>query len=404
MNVSGNDARGAWRRVLGTVAALAAAWGLSTGGALAAGVSGEPVVIGVSGPLTGQDAQYGEQWKRGFDLALDEINGSGGIHGRPLAVDFQDSRSDPRQAVAIAQKFVADPRIAIELGDFSSATSMAASPIYQRGQLTQFGFTNSHPDFTKGGDYLWSTALSQAEEQPLLARYAVKELGFKRIAVLYLNTDWGRTSKDIFAKAVAGLGAQVVAAEGYQPTEKDFRSTLVRIGESKPDSIVLISYYADGAQIVRHAADRGGWLRVFAEIPRAGRRGRRWRLYGIELLPGGTAPRGAGVRAALSREIPCRSRFVRRACVRRADPVGRGAAPLRHDTPGRARRLRENQRRAERDLRQGTLRSADAPRRGRTHRVSGREAGAVGAMGWREAAARRALTPALNSTHVTDAS
>lgn len=88
MNVSGNDARGAWRRVLGTVAALAAAWGLSTGGALAAGVSGEPVVIGVSGPLTGQDAQYGEQWKRGFDLALDEINGSGGIHGRPLAVDF----------------------------------------------------------------------------------------------------------------------------------------------------------------------------------------------------------------------------------------------------------------------------------------------------------------------------
>ena len=155
--------------MLGTAAALAAAWGLSTGGALAAGVSGEPVVIGVSGPLTGQDAQYGEQWKRGFDLALDEINGSGGIHGRPLAVDFQDSRSDPRWAVAIAQKFVADPRIAIELGDFSSATSMAASPIYQRGQLIQFGFTNSHPDFTKGGDYLWSTALSQAEEQPLLA-------------------------------------------------------------------------------------------------------------------------------------------------------------------------------------------------------------------------------------------
>jgi len=264
MNVSENDARGAWRRVLGTVAALAAAWGLSTGAALAAGVSGEPVVVGVSGPLTGQDAQYGEQWKRGFDLALDEINGSGGIQGRPLAIDFQDSRSDPRQAVAIAQKFVADPRVVIELGDFSSATSMAASPIYQRGQLIQFGFTNSHPDFTKGGDYLWSTALSQAEEQPLLARYAVKELGFKRIAVLYLNTDWGRTSKDIFAKAATALGAQVVAAEGYQPAEKDFRSTLVRIGESKPDSIVLISYYADGAQIVRQARTSGIALPIAA--------------------------------------------------------------------------------------------------------------------------------------------
>ncbi|WP_186125434.1 ABC transporter substrate-binding protein [Burkholderia gladioli] len=247
---------GAVRRALRAVVAIAAAWGMASGSASAA-LSGEPVLVGVSGPLTGQDAQYGEQWKRGFDLAVDEINAGGGIHGRPLAYDFEDSRSDPRQAVSIAQKFVSDPRVLVELGDFSSATSMAASPIYQRGQLVQFGFTNSHPDFTKGGDYLWSTALSQAEEQPLLARYAVKELGFRRIAVLYLNTDWGRTSKDIFAKAAAEDGAQIVAAEGYQPSEKDFRSTLVRINAAKPDSIVLISYYADGAQIVRQARTAG---------------------------------------------------------------------------------------------------------------------------------------------------
>ncbi|WP_186051377.1 ABC transporter substrate-binding protein [Burkholderia gladioli] len=247
---------GAVRRALRAVVAIAAAWGMASGSASAA-LSGEPVLVGVSGPLTGQDAQYGEQWKRGFELAVDEINAGGGIHGRPLAYDFEDSRSDPRQAVSIAQKFVSDPRVLVELGDFSSATSMAASPIYQRGQLVQFGFTNSHPDFTKGGDYLWSTALSQAEEQPLLARYAVKELGFRRIAVLYLNTDWGRTSKDIFAKAAAEDGAQIVAAEGYQPSEKDFRSTLVRINAAKPDSIVLISYYADGAQIVRQARTAG---------------------------------------------------------------------------------------------------------------------------------------------------
>lgn len=253
--------RGAWRRLVRAAPVALTAWSLAIAAtpapAAAAGVSGDPYLVGVSGPLTGQDAQYGEQWKRGFDLALEQINGSGGIKGRPLAYDFEDSRSDPRQAVAIAQKFVGDPRILLELGDFSSATSMAASPIYQRGQLVQFGFTNSHPDFTKGGDYMWSTALSQAEEQPILARYAAKELGFKRIAVLYLNTDWGRTSKDIFAKAATADGAQVVAAEGYQPTDKDFRATLVRIGASKPDSLVLISYYADGAQIVRQARASG---------------------------------------------------------------------------------------------------------------------------------------------------
>ena len=45
---------------------------------------------------------------------------------------------------------------------------MAASPVYQRGKLVQFGFTNSHPDFTKGGDYMWSNSTNQAEEQPQL--------------------------------------------------------------------------------------------------------------------------------------------------------------------------------------------------------------------------------------------
>jgi len=100
---------------------------------------------------------------------------------------FEDSQSDPRQAVAIAQKFVADSRIILELGDSSSPALMAASPIYQRAGPVQFGFTNSHPDFTKGGDCMWSTSISQSDEQPKLAEYAIKDLGLSKLAVLHLN-------------------------------------------------------------------------------------------------------------------------------------------------------------------------------------------------------------------------
>lgn len=218
---------------------------------------GEPIYLGVSGPLTGPNAQYGAQWKMGFDLALDEINANGGIKGRPLAYVFEDTQSDPRQSVAVAQKFVADKKIVAELGDFASPASMAASPIYQKAKLVQFGFTNSHPDFTKGGDYMWSNSVSQADEQPLSAAYAVKRLGFKRIAVLHLNTDWGRTSKDIFNKAAKEMGAEIVATEGYLPDEKDFRSTLVRVRDAKPDGLMLISYYSDAALIARQVRQAG---------------------------------------------------------------------------------------------------------------------------------------------------
>ncbi len=219
--------------------------------------SGEPVYIGVSGPKTGLHAQYGALWVQGFDLALDKINGEGGINGRPLEYIFEDSQNDPRQTIAIAQKFIADPKIVAEAGDFSSTSSMAASPLYQRGGLVQFGFTNSHPDFTKTGDYMWSNSIPQSQEQPLYADFAVNTLGLKKIGVMYLNTDWGKTSKDLFASAAEEMGAEIVAAEGYLADEKDFRATLVRLRDAAPDGIMLESYYSDGALIVRQIRDLG---------------------------------------------------------------------------------------------------------------------------------------------------
>ncbi|MCP4560419.1 MAG: ABC transporter substrate-binding protein [Bosea sp.] len=245
------------RRALSRSVAAAFILVSATGTSFAAEPTGEPILLGVSGPLTGPNAQYGAQWKQGFDLALDQINGAGGIKGRPLRYVFEDTQSDPKQTVAVAQKFVADKRIVAELGDFASPASMAASPIYQRAGLVQFGFTNSHPAFTKPGDFIWSNSVSQADEQPLNAAYAVKRLGFKRIALLHLNTDWGRTSKDHFVAAAKELGAEVVATEGYLPEEKDFRSTLVRVRDAKPDGLFLVSYYADAALIVRQARQTG---------------------------------------------------------------------------------------------------------------------------------------------------
>lgn len=240
------------------IAALLAACVAPVAPAGQAGAADEPIYIGVSGPLTGQNARYGEQWKKGFDLALEEINSAGGINGRTVEYIFEDSQSDPKQSVIIAQKFVADPRIIVELGDFSSGASMAASQIYQRGGLVQFGFTNSHPDFTAaGGDYTWSNSVTQAQAAPALADYAVSVLGQKKLAVFYLNTDWGQTTYDLFAARATETGAEVVASEAYLAEEKDFRSALTRVRDANPDAIVLISYQADGALIVQQIRQAG---------------------------------------------------------------------------------------------------------------------------------------------------
>ena len=78
---------------------LAAAFLLGSPSAFAqTPAKGDPLFLGVSGPLTGQYAQYGAQWKKGFDLAIELANAQGGVKGRPVQYVFEDSQSDPRQS------------------------------------------------------------------------------------------------------------------------------------------------------------------------------------------------------------------------------------------------------------------------------------------------------------------
>jgi branched-chain amino acid transport system substrate-binding protein len=228
------------------------------------GSSSGDIYFGVSGPLTGPNAEYGQIWKKAFDIAVDEVNAKGGIKGRKLQIVFEDTQSDPKQSVSVAEKFVNDKRIVAEIGDFASPASMAASPIYERNGLVQYGFTNSHPDFTKGGQYMFSTAPNQADDAPFLATYTVKDLGKKKLVLLHLNTDWGKTTADLFEARAKELGAQIVYRDAYLPDEKDFKTIVTKANDAQPDGIALMSYYTDAALIAQQARQQGITVDIIA--------------------------------------------------------------------------------------------------------------------------------------------
>lgn len=214
-----------------------------------------PVVFGVSVPLTGDNAEYGAIWKRAFRLALDEANSAGGVKGRKFKVDLQDSGADPKQAVTIAEKFASDKRVIAELGDFASPASMAASSVYERARLVQFGITNSHPDFTKGGEYMWSNATSQEDsakaQQTLAHQYGDRQ------AVLYLDTDWGKTVWKIYQANAEKHADTITHSSGFLSGSTDFRPMLIKARASKPDVLAIIGYYKDAALITQQARSVG---------------------------------------------------------------------------------------------------------------------------------------------------
>jgi len=223
----------------------------ASGATASSSSSASTVYFGVSAAVTGQYAQYGEQFKKAFDLAVEETNDNGGIDGHPVAIKYEDSQSDPKQSVAVAQKFVGDDSISLVFGDYSSAASIPASPIYTAGKLLQYGFNNSNPNFTaKGSDYQWSTSITTSASYEWTADY-IKDQGVKSVGVTYLNTaDWGIPAFNAFKAEADKIGLTITDAEAVLDTSDDYRPSLSNAVGGKPEAFVHIGYGPDAAKIV----------------------------------------------------------------------------------------------------------------------------------------------------------
>ncbi|MDR3372235.1 MAG: ABC transporter substrate-binding protein [Ancalomicrobiaceae bacterium] len=235
------------------IAALATLAALVVSPALAA----SDVYIGVSAPLTGDNAEYGNYFKTAALLAQKTINDRGGIKGQKLQLLIEDSKADPKEAILIAQKFVSDPRVLAVVGDFNSSASMAAAEIYNDGGLVQISPTASHPDFTKKGEYIFRAGTTQSMEGAFLARWAVRDLGHKKIGTIYVNNDWGLVANKVFAETAKQLGADVVNQESFIPGDKDFTAIVTKIMDAKPDMVFLAVQWADAALIATQMKSLG---------------------------------------------------------------------------------------------------------------------------------------------------
>jgi len=241
-------------RLFGTVVVALALVALS----VLPGWSGEPIYVGLSAPLTGNYSEYGTNWQKSIQIAVEKINAKGGIKGRSLQIVAEDSKSDPKDSAQIAQKFSSDPKIVATIGDFTSTACMAAQPIYDRAGLVQLSPTASHPEFAPKSQWSFGIIGTQAEEGAFMADYTVKKDGKKKIAVLYINNDWGIAAQQQYIKRAKEDGAEIVAVENYFDRDKDFTGVLTKLRGSKPDALYIATMYNDGA-LMSKQREKLGW-------------------------------------------------------------------------------------------------------------------------------------------------
>jgi branched-chain amino acid transport system substrate-binding protein len=107
--------------------------------------------------------------------------------------------------------------------------------------------------FTQKGQNMFRVVATQGYEGPYNARWAVQELGKKKIATIYINNDWGVDANKYFTQEARKLGAEIVAEEAFTPGEKDFSAILSKLKRLKPELIYLPTFYADAAAILNQA-------------------------------------------------------------------------------------------------------------------------------------------------------
>ena len=223
------------------------AFSLQTGQSFGA----DPIYVGLMAPMTGDYAEYGMFFKQGMEVAMDQVNKAGGIKGRMIEIVVGDSRADPKEAALVAQKFTANPKIVAVVGDFTSSCAMAAAPIYESAQMVQISPSSSHPDFTKLGKFMFRNTPTQEYEAPFLANWAVRDLGKKKVATIYIKNDWGISTNKYFVETAKSLGAEVVAQEEFLPGEKDFAAILTKVKNTNPELLYLGAMYAETALITQ---------------------------------------------------------------------------------------------------------------------------------------------------------
>ena len=214
------------------------------------------VRIGVAGPLSGEIAHLGKAMENGVVLAIEDLNARGVTIGGRKAVfvmQSEDDAADPKQGTAVAQKLV-DAGVKAVIGHANSGTTVPASRIYNAAGVVQISPSATTPAYTR---QKFAGAFRVVANDNMLGRslgrYAVNELGARRIAVIDDRSAYGQGVADEFIKSAEASvpGLKIIGREFTTAKASDFSAILTRIRARKPDLVFFGGMDATAGGVLR---------------------------------------------------------------------------------------------------------------------------------------------------------
>lgn len=208
--------------------------------------------IGVVVPLTGPMGYLGTGERVGMAAALEDI----GATDPAVKLVFEDSQGKPEVALSAVRKLLDLQRVRLVVASTSPSVLAILPAIRDSKADALFVAQCLVPNVTVGYPFAFRIYTPSDQEVNLLSGYA-SDMGYKRIACLYIRNSFGEQGATLFARKVKELGSEIVASESIDFQEKDFRTLLAKVKGAAPDALFVYCYATNYPSLLKQIEESG---------------------------------------------------------------------------------------------------------------------------------------------------
>ena len=224
----------------------------TTGAALAQ----NPIKVGEFASLTGKEAAFGQSSHKGTLLAVEELNATGGVLGRPVELITEDNQSKQGESATIVKKLISRDQVVALLGEVASGRSLEAAPIAQNYKIPMISPSSTNPRVTEMGSYIFRVCFIDPFQGTAMAKFAQKSLHLKKVALLTsVSSPYSVGLAKYFKETFAAIGGEITIEQKYSEGDKDFKAQLTAIKAAGVDGIFVPGYYTEAALISKQARE-----------------------------------------------------------------------------------------------------------------------------------------------------
>ncbi|MFK0333948.1 branched-chain amino acid ABC transporter substrate-binding protein [Rhizobium sp. NPDC090275] len=214
--------------------------------------------IGVAAPMTGANATFGEQVWSGVSAYIKNVNAAGGIDGKQVELVKGDDACEPKQAVAVANRFVDQDKVQAVVGHFCSSSTIPASEIYNDANILTVTPASTNPVVTdRGFETMFRTCGRDDQQAVVAGSFILETLKVDKVALIHDKDTYGQGLVDALKKTLADRGIQPVLYEGLTRGERDFNALVTKIKSSGAKAVYFGGLIPEAGPLIRQIHEQG---------------------------------------------------------------------------------------------------------------------------------------------------